>query len=131
MHLTILFSQHRSLKRPLFHSLNCFNILVEKSSGCKYECLFPNSQFFSIDLYVDIYVYQSVNYCFAVTFEIKKYEPSKFVLFLGGLGYSGGSDGNASPCNAGDPGSIPGSGRSPGEGNGTPLQYSCLENSMD
>ena len=39
---------------------------------------------------------------------------------------SGGSDGKASPCNAGDPGSISGSGRSPGEGNGNPLQYSCL-----
>ena len=37
----------------------------------------------------------------------------------------------ASAYNAGDPGLIPGSGRSPGEGNGTPLQYSCLENSMD
>ena len=36
-----------------------------------------------------------------------------------------------SACNAGDPGSIPGSRRSPGEGNGNPLQYSCLENSMD
>ena len=36
-----------------------------------------------------------------------------------------------SACNAGDLGSIPGSGRSPGEGNGTPLQYSCLENPMD
>ena len=34
----------------------------------------------------------------------------------------------ASPCNAGDPGSFPGSGRFPGEGNGYPLQYSCLEN---
>ena len=34
-------------------------------------------------------------------------------------------------CNAGDPGSIPGLGRSPGEGNGNPLQYSCLENCMD
>ena len=34
-------------------------------------------------------------------------------------------------CSAGDPGSTPGSGRSPGEGNGNPLQYSCLENSMD
>ena len=41
------------------------------------------------------------------------------------------SDGKASACNAGDLGSIPGSGRSPGEGNGNPLQYSCLENSMD
>ena len=42
-----------------------------------------------------------------------------------------GSDGKASAHNAGDPSSIPGSGRSPGEGNGNPLQYSCLENSMD
>ena len=39
--------------------------------------------------------------------------------------------GKASACNEGDPGSVPGSGRSPGEGNGNPLQYSCLENSMD
>ena len=37
----------------------------------------------------------------------------------------------ASACNMGDPGSIPGWGRLPGEGNGNPLQYSCLENSMD
>ena len=36
-----------------------------------------------------------------------------------------------SACNAGDPGLIPGSGRSPGEGNGNPLQYSCLGNAMD
>ena len=43
----------------------------------------------------------------------------------------GSSDGKESACNAGDQGSIPGSGRSPGEGNGNPLQYSRLENSMD
>ena len=43
----------------------------------------------------------------------------------------GGSDGKASAYNAGDPGLIPGLGRSPGEGNGKPLQYSCLENPMD
>ena len=47
------------------------------------------------------------------------------------MGFPGGSDGKASVCNAGDLGSIPGLGRSPGEGNGSPLQYSCLENSMD
>ena len=41
------------------------------------------------------------------------------------------SDGKASACNSGDPDSIPGSGTSPGEGNGYPLQYSCLENPMD
>ena len=47
------------------------------------------------------------------------------------LGFPGGSDGKESACNTGDPGSIPGSGRSLGEWNGNPLQYSCLENSMD
>ena len=45
--------------------------------------------------------------------------------------FPGGSDGKASVYNAEDLGSIPGSGRSPGEGNGNPLQYSCLENPMD
>ena len=44
---------------------------------------------------------------------------------------SGGSDGKGSAYNVGDLGSIPGWGRSPGEGNGNPLQYSCLENPMD
>ena len=47
------------------------------------------------------------------------------------LGFPGGSVGKASASNAGDLGSIPGLGRSPGERNGTPLQYSCLENPMD
>ena len=45
-------------------------------------------------------------------------------------GFPGSSDSKESADNAGDPGSIPGSGRSPGEGNGNPLHYSCLENSM-
>ena len=45
--------------------------------------------------------------------------------------FPGGSDGKASACNAGDPGLIPGLERSPGEGNGNPLQYSCLENPTD
>ena len=44
---------------------------------------------------------------------------------------SGGADGKVSACNVGDPDSIPGLGRSPGEGNGNPLQHSCLENPMD
>ena len=46
------------------------------------------------------------------------------------MGFLHSSVGKDSICNAGDPGSIPGSGRSPGEGNGNPLQYSCLENSI-
>ena len=45
--------------------------------------------------------------------------------------FPGGSDGKASAYNAGDPGSVPGLGRSSGEGNGHPLKYSCLENPMD
>ena len=47
------------------------------------------------------------------------------------MDFPGGSDGKVSAYYAEDPGSIPGLGRSPGEGNGNPLQYSCLENSMD
>ena len=55
-----------------------------------------------------------------------------FAMFYGiSRGFPGGSDGKVSACNAGDQGLIPGLGRSPKEGNGNPLQYSCLENSMD
>ena len=49
----------------------------------------------------------------------------------GTMDFSGGSDSKESTCNAGDPGSVPGLGRSPVEGNGYPLQYSGLENSMN
>ena len=47
------------------------------------------------------------------------------------MGFLGGSDGKESACNEEDPGSTPGSGKSPGEGNNYPLQCSCLENLMD
>ena len=47
------------------------------------------------------------------------------------MGFPGGSDDKESTCKAGDPCSIPGSTKSPGEANGSPLQYSCLENHMD
>ena len=47
------------------------------------------------------------------------------------MGFPGGSEVKVSACNVGDLGSIPGSGRSPGEGNGNPFQYSWLENPMD
>ena len=63
---------------------------------------------------------------FFLTFKLREQ-----VTFILCLGFPGGSDGKASARNVGDPGLIPGSGRSPGEGNGNPLQYSCLENSMD
>ena len=68
------------------------------------------------------------------------YEPSHLVIcsiccveysFLLSMGFPGGSEVKASASNVGNLGSIPGSGRSPEEGNGNPLQYSCLENPMD
>ena len=60
------------------------------------------------------------------------FQERKFVrVLLSELGSSAGSVGKASAYNAGDLGLIPGLGRSPGEGNGNPLQYSCLENPMD
>ena len=52
----------------------------------------------------------------------------KWKYLLPYLGFPGGPDDKESPCNAGDLGSIPGLGRSPGEGKGYPLQYSCLDN---
>ena len=64
----------------------------------------------------------------------------KFCVSIGGFlrdcvlvfkGFPGGAEVKASACNVGGLGSIPGLGRSPGEGNGNPLQYSCLENPMD
>ena len=54
-----------------------------------------------------------------------------FTQFIQCLCNIGGSEDEVSACNAGDPGLIPGLGRSPGEGNGIPLQYSCLEDPMD
>ena len=59
------------------------------------------------------------------------YPDPSIALFKKYWGFRDGSDGKESACDAGDPGLIPGPGRSPGEGKGSPLQYSCLENPMD
>ena len=61
-------------------------------------------------------------------FSTPQYMFRKFITLI--RGFPGGSDGRESPCNSGDLSLIPGSGRSPEEGNGKPLQYSCLENPM-
>ena len=63
-----------------------------------------------------------------VYFEIVIFSPSYLLSFSD---FPCGSDGKASACNAGDPDLVPGLGKSPGEGNGNPLQYSCLENPMN
>ena len=54
-----------------------------------------------------------------------------FWIFIEPPCFPGGSEGKESACSVGDPGLIPGSGQSPGEENGNPLQYCCLENSID
>ena len=56
---------------------------------------------------------------------------SPLIIKIAYQGFPGGSDSKESACNAGNPALIPGLGRSPGEGNGNPHQYSCLENPMD
>ena len=62
----------------------------------------------------------------------EKFQCNQFKgAYISNWGFPGGSDGKAFAYNVGDTGLIPGLGRSPGEGNGNPLQYSCLENLMD
>ena len=105
-----------------------------------YSCLiqewqtFHNKNLGNFILLIELTVFfHVVWYLSTKTNLIKRF--SKDVLVLSklnsSLGFPGSSDGKASAYNAGDPGSIPGSGRSLGEGNGTPLQYSCLEHPMD
>ena len=69
----------------------------------------------------------------AQTFQATLYFCIKYLNFISYAywGFPGGSEVKSSSRNAGDLGSIPGSGRSPGEGNGNPLQYSCLKNPME
>ena len=63
--------------------------------------------------------------------QLKTPNKDKKIWRIAWLGFLGGSDNKESACNAGDPGSIPGLGRFPGEGNGYPVQYSYLENPMN
>ena len=74
-------------------------------------------------------------YVFLITVILVDVEWYLFVvsicIFLKTTGFPDGSDSKKSACNAGDVGSVPGLGRSPGEGNGSPLQYSCLKSPMD
>ena len=75
--------------------------------------------------------YKRDNFLQILTKELIGKSPEETALSYSNSGFPGSSDGKVSACNVGDLGSIPGSGRSPGEGNGNPLQYSYLENSMD
>ena len=99
----------------VFHFIGLALIIVLFLICCKWYCFLS---LISGLLLVSVYRSIIVVYCFCVG-------------FTAGMGFPGSLDGKASAYNVGDPGSIPGSGTSPGEGNGNPLQYSCLENPMD
>ena len=78
-----------------------------------------------IDLVIEINILFHILFHYGLSQDIEY----SFLCYMVGFPYS--SVGKESVCNAGNLGSIPGSGRSPGERNGNPLQYSCLENPMD
>jgi len=85
-----------------------------------------------------LYIFQSLlQVLFAIIFPLLAHSRLLFskviapAMYILGWGFPGGSDGKESTCNAGDPVSVLGSRRSPGEGNGNPLQYSCVENPTD
>ena len=84
---------------------------------------FPANLFIS-NIFSGFHIYALI---YDISFSVSYLLHSVFTL----PGFPGGSDGKVSAYNAGDPGLIPGSGRSSGEGNGNSLQYSCLENPMD
>ena len=76
-------------------------------------------------------VIQCLTLAFLFSLDLRIFFFSFLFCISGLLGFPGGSDGKESTCNAGELGSLPRLGRSPGEGNGNPLQYSCLENLLD
>ena len=116
------------LKRSLVFFLLCFPLFLCIVHWRRPSCLFL---LFSETLcLVESKTIWSFTYLFIWNFSLSGAKTCIYTL-LSDVTFPGGSDGKASACNVGDPGSIPGLGRSPGEGNGNLLQYSCLENSMD
>ena len=96
-------------------------IVIQKISGSWKEILESGRFYHQNRGILGIFLY---SHCQSLTLALS-------CIYTEALIFPGGSEVKASASNAGDPGSIPGLGRSPGEGNGTPLQYSCLENPMD
>ena len=91
--------------------------LAFNKNGIKVMHLVPKSKTFYAHLFMQKHKVHIILFSWRPIFQLK--------------GFPGGSVGKESACKAGDQGSIPGSGRSPEEGNGNPLEYSCLENSID
>ena len=100
----------------------CLTLIVNQSPWLQLGLL--NPQYISTGRSLSVYLLLPVPVVLAYLLNL-------LLLGLRLMDFTGGSDGKESACNAGDPGSILGSGRSPGEGNGNPFQYSCLVSPMD
>ena len=111
----------RERRRKFSYMKRRITSLVTGNSGTIHECCFT---------WMTILFFRKGTFLWHDLLYSERLEYSIYSL-LTSLVFPGGSEVKASACNAGDLGSIPGSGRSPGEGNSNPLQYSCLENPMD
>ena len=126
-----------SLGTFLMFFLCCFFNIFHSFAFCTSVCIFhsdlisvPFLLFDFLEIYLNFllfFISTYLDYIFTSKIHITLLIISSSLL----RDFPGGSDGKASVYNAGDLGSIPGLGRSPGEGNGNPLQYYCLENPMD
>ena len=112
--MNIQIFQYQLLKRLVFSTEQPFTFVENPFSLYTYVSILDSTPFWR-----SIWLFHLIPYCF------------DYCSFIVTFGDPGGSDSKASVYNAGDLGSIPRSGRSPGEGNGNPLQYNCLENPMD
>ena len=105
-----------------FYLYSCAQVCMQ---ACVYACI--NIQLIQLCLLVQVDVVT------LIISDTEQFHQHQYLLCcsFGAIGFPGGSDGKESTCKAGDWGSIPGLGRSRGEGNGNPLQYSCPENPMN
>ena len=94
-------------------------------------CIYPYADMSELYPYAIQYTNHSLYPVISHNKNIKTIKNKYIYIYMYNWGFPGGSDSKESTCNAKDLGSIPGLERSPGEGNGSPLQYSCLENPMD
>ena len=93
--------------------------------------IFLNSTYIFIIILYWCFSFWLTSLCIICIYFLKILTIICFHYLIESVGFPGGSNGKAPACSAGDLGSTPGLGRSPGEGNDNPLQYSCLENSLD